>query len=106
MSSTFPRLTRREVLTRLGGGFGGMALAALLGEAPLSAHEARPALYDTRPRPPHHRLAKADGRERGRAYPAVSAVVGSITERTSETLFAGKPPCSACWRIMSSFGAM
>ena len=35
-----------------------------------------------------------------------SAVVGSMTDRTSETLLAGKPPCSACRRIMSSFGAM
>jgi hypothetical protein len=30
-------LTRREVLARIGGGFGGLALAALLGEAPLRA---------------------------------------------------------------------
>ena len=35
-----------------------------------------------------------------------SAVVGSMTEATSDTRFAGKPPCSACARTMSSFGAM
>src|SRR5713101_4688362 len=34
-----------------------------------------------------------------------SAVVGSITARTSETRFAGKPPCRACSRTISSFGA-
>jgi glycerate kinase len=33
-------------------------------------------------------------------------VVGSIAEGTSEALLAGKPPCSARWRIVSSFGAM
>jgi hypothetical protein len=37
-------------------------------------------------------------------YP--SADVGSITNLTSETLFAGNPPCRACSRTISSFGAM
>ena len=35
-----------------------------------------------------------------------SAVVGSITDLTSETRFAGKPPCSACSRTVFSSGAM
>jgi hypothetical protein len=35
-----------------------------------------------------------------------SAVVGSITDLTSETRFAGKPPCSACSRTIFSSGAM
>src|SRR4028119_85060 len=42
----------------------------------------------------------------GLGLPYASAVVGSMVERASETLIAGKPPRSACWRIMSSFGAM
>ncbi len=48
------RISRREVLARLGGGFGGLAVAALLGEA-RSAHaaEAGSAHYDVAPRPPH-----------------------------------------------------
>ena len=47
--------TRREALSRLGGGFGGMVLAALLGES--AAHAENPsgarAEFDLRPRPPH-----------------------------------------------------
>lgn len=35
-----------------------------------------------------------------------SAVVGSIIVTTSLTEFAGKPPCFACSRTISSFGAM
>ena len=35
-----------------------------------------------------------------------AAVVGSITDLTSETQFTGKPPCSACSRIIFSSGAM
>jgi len=34
------------------------------------------------------------------------AVVGSITDRTSETRLAGNPPCRACSRTVSSSGAM
>jgi len=45
------RYARREVLSRLGGGFGGLAVAALLGESagadPASRHHALP------PKPPH-----------------------------------------------------
>src|SRR5262245_23263060 len=33
----FPGLTRREVLGRIGGGFGGLALSALLGKSSLQA---------------------------------------------------------------------
>jgi hypothetical protein len=48
-------LTRREVLARLGGGFGGLALGALLGDlSPARADAPRPAGYDLRPKPPHH----------------------------------------------------
>jgi hypothetical protein len=47
--STFP--TRREVLARLGGGFGGLALASLLGPS-ASAGEA-PAPHNVAPRAPH-----------------------------------------------------
>jgi hypothetical protein len=39
-------------------------------------------------------------------YVALSAVVGSKIFLISEILFAGKPPCFACSRIKSSFGAM
>jgi hypothetical protein len=47
-----PSPSRREVLSRLGGGFGGLALAALLGEA--RGESARPASrFDVLPRPPH-----------------------------------------------------
>jgi hypothetical protein len=35
-----------------------------------------------------------------------SAVVGSITVRTSEMRLAGKPPLFACLRTISSLGAM
>lgn len=35
-----------------------------------------------------------------------SAVVGSMTPRTSEIRFAGKPPCRACRSIKSRLGAM
>jgi hypothetical protein len=45
-------LTRRDVLARLGGGFGGLALAALLGD--MHAEEAAPARYDLAPKRPHH----------------------------------------------------
>jgi hypothetical protein len=41
------RPTRREVLARLGGGFGGLALGALFGA------DAHAAPHDLRPRPPH-----------------------------------------------------
>jgi serine/threonine protein kinase len=34
-----------------------------------------------------------------------SAVVGSITDVTSDTRLAVKPPCRACSRTMASFGA-
>jgi Protein of unknown function (DUF1501) len=44
--------TRREVLTRLGGGFGGLALSALLGDA-AAAGEAKPARHDLSPTKPH-----------------------------------------------------
>jgi hypothetical protein len=56
-------LSRREVLARLGGGFGGLALSALLGEAqPLHAGvpaASSPARHDVTSRPPHFR-AKAE----------------------------------------------
>ncbi len=45
--------TRRQVLARLGGGFGGLALAALLGEA-RGESASVPARFDTLPRAPHH----------------------------------------------------
>ncbi len=41
-----------------------------------------------------------------RKPPSYSAVVGSITERTAETQFAGNPPISACLRTACSSGAM
>jgi hypothetical protein len=43
-------VTRREVLTRLGGGFGGLALSALLGD---SLRGAESASYDCKPKPAH-----------------------------------------------------
>jgi len=48
--------TRREALSRLGGGFGGMVLAALLGESPARAEAPAAArgVFDVRPRPSHH----------------------------------------------------
>src|SRR6516165_10739280 len=48
--------TRREALSRLGGGFGGMVLAAILGEAPAraGAPAAGRGFFDVRPRPAHH----------------------------------------------------
>src|SRR5438093_2312635 len=47
-----PSLTRREVLTRLGGSFGGLALAVLLDEARGESAQL-PARFDMLPRPPH-----------------------------------------------------
>ncbi len=49
-------LSRRDVLVRMGGGFGGLALSALLGEGqPLQAvaPAAGPARYDLSPKAPH-----------------------------------------------------
>jgi len=39
-------------------------------------------------------------------YKNYSEVVGSIIEVTRFTEFAGKPPCLACSRTISSLGAM
>jgi Protein of unknown function (DUF1501) len=52
---TLAGLTRRAALARLGGGFGGMVLAALLEESAASAGETSPArrTFDVRPRPVH-----------------------------------------------------
>ena len=47
-----PLPTRREVLSRLGGSFGGLALAVLLGEA-RGETAALPERFDVLPRPPH-----------------------------------------------------
>lgn len=45
--------TRREVLSRLGGGFGGLALGALLGES--SSHAESPTtVHNLKPKAPHH----------------------------------------------------
>jgi hypothetical protein len=46
-------MTRRQVLTRLGGGFGGLALASLFGDS-LSAAQSAPICYDLAPKKPHH----------------------------------------------------
>ena len=48
-------LTRRAALSRLGGGFGGMVLATLLGESGACAEESAAAhrTFDVRPRPTH-----------------------------------------------------
>jgi len=46
--------TRRELLARLGGGFGGLALAALLGEGETAARAATAAGFDVSPKPPQH----------------------------------------------------
>src|SRR5262245_3316662 len=48
-----PAPTRREVLARLGGGFGGLVLGALLGDA-RGESATLPAHFDVLPRPPHH----------------------------------------------------
>src|SRR5271168_2753827 len=47
--------TRRDALCRLGGGFGGMVLAALLGDSPAQAENPSVprADFSLRPRPPH-----------------------------------------------------
>src|SRR5438067_8190256 len=45
------RPTRRDVLARLGGGFGGLALAALLGEDAAARAEGGP--FDLSPKEPH-----------------------------------------------------
>jgi hypothetical protein len=47
-----PLPTRREILTRLGGGFGGLVLNCLLGEA-FAAGSGGPAVYDLTPKRPH-----------------------------------------------------
>ena len=48
------RLSRRETLVRLGGGFGGLALAALLGEAGGSVQAAPAAGHNLLPKTPQH----------------------------------------------------
>jgi hypothetical protein len=55
VAETTPRLTRRQVLARLGGGFGGVALSALLAEGGLgaAAADAGPARHDVAPKPAH-----------------------------------------------------
>src|SRR5438105_7696271 len=48
--------SRRELLARLGGGFGGLAVAAVLGELSqlgAAARESGPVQYDLKPKPPH-----------------------------------------------------
>jgi len=50
---TLLRPTRREVLARLGGGFGGMVLAALVGDPAAGAGHATAQGFDVHPRPPH-----------------------------------------------------
>ncbi|WP_152053096.1 DUF1501 domain-containing protein [Tautonia marina] len=47
-----PGVSRRAVLSRLGGSFGGLALAALLGEAH-GESPSSPSRFDVLPRPPH-----------------------------------------------------
>ncbi len=48
-------ITRRDVLARLGGGFGSLALGALFGDLqPARADAPRAAGHDLRPKPPHH----------------------------------------------------
>jgi Protein of unknown function (DUF1501) len=50
--------TRRELLARMGGGFGGLVLSALLGDAARGTDGAAgesAAPYDLTPKPPHHR---------------------------------------------------
>src|SRR5262245_7486400 len=44
-------LTRREVLARLGGGFGGLVLSALLAESAVRGETAK--AYDLKPKAPH-----------------------------------------------------
>jgi hypothetical protein len=46
-------LSRREVLSRLGGGFGGLALSTLLGEHARASAAAEPASFDLKPKAPH-----------------------------------------------------
>ena len=46
-------ITRREVLSRLGSGFGGLALSALLGDSLRAAGLAESASYDCKPKPAH-----------------------------------------------------
>ncbi len=53
-SSFGPRLSRREVLTRIGGGFGGLALASVMADAGLLAAQAPAASGNPlAPKPPH-----------------------------------------------------
>lgn len=47
-------LSRRDALSRLGSGFGGLALASLLGDARRSEAAAPGSAYNLLPRPPHH----------------------------------------------------
>jgi hypothetical protein len=65
-----------------------------------------------RTEPRAHAACRLHARVRGRRWDIrmrsrapYSAVVGLITDVTSDTRFAGKPPCRACSRTMSAFGA-
>jgi hypothetical protein len=54
VSTYFARPTRRQVLARLGGGFGGLALSALFGDAlRANAPAGESASYDLKAKPPH-----------------------------------------------------
>jgi len=54
LSSDRERLSRRQLLAHLGGGFAGVALAAILADgAPAAAATPRPG-FDVLPKPPHH----------------------------------------------------
>src|SRR5215208_6204052 len=52
----FPGLhcSRREALSRLGGGFGGLALSALFAQAGIAVGSEAAADYNVLPKPPHH----------------------------------------------------
>ena len=46
--------SRREAFSRLGAGFGGLALSALFAEAGITVGSEAPAEYNVLPKPPHH----------------------------------------------------
>src|SRR6267154_2726716 len=54
-SSDAGRLSRRNTLASLGGGFGGLALAALLGKTGRAADVTPADRHNLLPRPPHHK---------------------------------------------------
>src|SRR5271157_1000551 len=80
-------------------------ISAALYVGPVVNLKGRPRDSTRRYRSPRSFISAIPGNRGKAATHSHSAVVGSITDRTRETRFAGNSPCRACSRTASSFGA-